>query len=591
MALQPRQDTRIGSLDTPLGQDRLVVKRFEGTEGLSQLFEYRIDAYAKDPVASFDAAIGANCCLSIKNYEGRLRYFNGALTNVQSLGKGQYFYSYRLILRPWLWFLSRTANCRIFCNKSAPDIIKEVFGKHGFAKFEPRLGSYPKLKYCVQYRESDHDFVCRLMEEAGIYYYFEHSAGEHKLVLADSKSSHHEKPGGAGLTFRASAQSQYRAMEYLHGWQAERQFNTGKVVLKDYDFWQPGAELISQKEAGASYQNAKLEVFDYPGKYKDKSLGDMYARVKLEAEQASDRRCQGDGDAVSVFPGCVIDLKDHPDGSQNLRYLAVNATHIFESDSYTSTSGDEASQVYRGHYEFLPFDIPFRAPQITQKPVIGGPQTAKVVGKGEIDVDKDGCIMVQFHWDRDKQNSRRVRVAQVWAGKAWGGIYIPRVGQEAVVEFIEGDPDRPLVTGTVYNAANTPPYKLPGKKTVAGVKSQSTEGKPSGFNEFVFDDLKGSELVRFHAEKNLESVIKNDEARDIGHDITVDVGNVMTVEAGKKIELKVCMSKIIIEPNGITIQAPTITIKAEATLDATSPLTTVKGMAILTLKGGLVLIN
>jgi type VI secretion system secreted protein VgrG len=409
-------------------------------------------------------------------------------------------------------------------------------------------------------------------------------------MLADSKSSHIAKPGGAKLVYRPITGKQRRNMEHVYTWTAERRFNTGKIVLNDYDFWRPGASLLSEKVASASYQNAKLEKYDYPGRYKEKSLGDHFAKIRLEAEQAHDHRCQSTGDAVSVIPGYLVDLQEHPQSSQNRGYLTVSAAHSYVSDRYRTTGMIDASELYQGRYEFLPDDVPFRAPPISPKPVVYGPQTAKVVGEGEIDVDKDGCIMVQFHWDRKKQMSRRVRIAQVWSGKSWGGIFIPRVGQEVVVEFVEGDPDRPLVVGTVYNRDNQVPYPLPSKKTVAGLKSNSSEGG-DGFNEFVFDDKKGSELVRLHAQKNMEAVIENDEARKIGHDITVKVGNVMTVEAGRKIELKVAASKIIIEPKGITIQAPTITIKADATLDATSPLTTVKGTAILTLKGGLVLIN
>ena len=591
MATRPRQETRSGAFNSPLGKDALLLSRFDGTEGLSELFEYRIEALSVEPIPSFDKAIGANCCVSIKHYGGRTRHFNGVLVNTHWLGRQHEYYSYRLVLRPWLWLLSRTSNCRTFADKSALEIVKDVFGKHGFAKFVSRTKeNYPKLKYCVQYRESDLNFVCRLMEEAGIYFYFDHSESGHQLVLADSKTSHDEKAGGAELIYRPITGTQRRIMEHLFLWHPERRFNTGKVVLNDYDFWRPGANLLSQNQSGGAYQNAKLEVYDYPGKYKDKSVGDTYAKVRLQAEQATDRRCQAEGDAPSLVPGCMIDLKEHPGSGENRRYLTVNAAHTFVSDTYRSTAQPLAEEIYQGHYEFLPDDVPFRAPPVTPKPIIYGPQTAKVAGKGEIDVDKDGCIMVQFHWDRDKQNSRRVRIAQIWSGKAWGGIVIPRVGQEAVVEFIEGDPDRPLVIGTVYNRDNTPPYPLPGEKTIAGVKSNSTEGG-GGFNEFVFDDKKGSELVRMHAQKNMEAVIENDEARKIGHDITVKVGNVMTVEAGMKIELKVGTSTIVMEPKGITIKAPTIMIKADATLDATSPLTTVKGTAILTLKGGLVLIN
>ena len=591
MATAPRQDPRSGVFSSPLGKDKLLLSRFNGSEGLSELFEYQVEAYSEKPITNFDDAIGANCCVSIKHYGQKIRHFNGVLVSTQMVDRPGGYFTYLLVLRPWLWLLSRTSDCRFFMDKSALEIIKIVFGEYGFAKFVSNTKeTYPKRKYCVQYRETDLNFVCRLMEEVGIYYYFQHSEGEHQLVLADAKTSHTEKEGGAELTYRSIGSKHRRDREILFHWHPGRRFNTGKVVLNDYDFWRPGAELLSQNADGGSYQNAKLEVYDYPGKYKEKSLGDTHAKVRLQAQQATDKRCRAEGDALSVMPGCLIDLKEHPASEQNRRYLAVNASHTFVSDKYLAAGEATPEEMYQGHYEFLPDDVPFRAPQVTPKPIIYGPQTAKVAGKGEIDVDKDGCIMVQFHWDRDKQNSRRVRVAQIWSGKAWGGIVIPRVGQEAVVEFIEGDPDRPLVIGTVYNRDNTPPYPLPGEKTVAGVKSSTSEGG-QGFNEFIFDDEKGKEVVRLHAQRNMEAVIEKDEARKIGHDITVKVGNVMTVEAGKKIELKVGTSTIVMEPMSITIKATKITIQAAAILDQTSPLTTIKGTAILTLKGGLVLIN
>jgi type VI secretion system secreted protein VgrG len=228
--------------------------------------------------------------------------------------------------------------------------------------------------------------------------------------------------------------------------------------------------------------------------------------------------------------------------------------------------------------------------QVTAKPVIHGLQTAKVAGDGEIDVDEHGRIIVNFYWDREQKNSRRVRIAQVWSGNSWGGIVIPRVGMEVVVEFVDGDPDRPLVTGTVYNGENTVPYSLPAEKTIAGVKSNSSEGG-GGYNEFVFDDKSGWELIRLHGQKDMEAKIENDVTKDVGNNQTETIGKVWKVTAGEKIEFLVGSSKIVMELGSITIESTLITIKAAAQLDAKSPLTTVEGSGILTLKGGLVLIN
>lgn len=602
MANKPTQTARIGSLSTALGQDKLVLTRFDAVEGLSQLYEYTAEALSPDPNLDFNPAIGEKCCISLKTYNNSKRHFHGILVASQWTGKINEQYSYRLRIRPWFWLLTRSADCVMYKEKTVPDIIAEVFGRHGgYANYELQLGSsYPVLKYCVQYRETDYNFVSRLMEEFGIYYYFEHSEGQHKMVLKDGPSSSHPpKATGANLQYRAHGSQLTHYEEHVHSWMPERRFNTGKVILKDYNFHQPGDELLVEQEKGGGYQNDKLAVYDYPGRYKDSGKGTDLAKVRLEAEQAQDHRCQASGDAPQCAPGCLVNLVGHPEGSQNKSYLVVQATHTFAADTYRSGGGGDS--IYSGHYEFLPGDVPFRAPQVTPKPKVYGPQTAVVVGEGEIDVDEDGCIMVRFHWDRDKQQSRKVRLAQVWSGKNWGGIYIPRVGMEVVVEFVEGDPDRPLVIGTVYNRENPVPYTLKAEKTVAGVKSKTDGG--DGYNEFVFDDKSGEELVRMHAQKDHETKVENDERRDIGRDITkvvgsnetVDIGKVYEMEAGTKgpgkIEFKVGQSKIVMDPMSITIESPMISIKATMTLDAEGNITTVKGNAFLILKGGLVTIN
>jgi len=601
MAIKPTQSSRIIELSTPLGPDKLVLTRLEGSEGLSDLFEFRVDALSETAGIDFNSAIGTNCCIKVQNYKNPPRYFNGILVSTQWTGTWDKYYYYRLLMRPWLWLLSRTGGCRIFKNKSIPDIIKDVFGKHGgFAKFESKLtGDYPTIKYCVQYRESDLNFVSRLMEMAGIYYFFKHTKQNHTLVLCDSLSAHEPKESGEKMQYRPLPGRQRRKEELLFNWFPERTFNTGKVVLKDYDFKKPGNSLICEKTLGGGYQNDSLEMFDYPGKYKESGLGNDYVKVRLEAEQATDKRCQATGDAIACVPGYLCKLAGHPQRDQNKRYLITQASHTFVSDTYRSTDSIAAEETYNGHYEFLPTDVPFRAPIVTPRPVVHGPQTAVVVGAAgeEIDVDEDGCIMVKFHWDRQEQQSRRVRLAQVWSGNMWGGIYIPRIGQEVIVQFIEGDPDRPMVIGTVYNADNPVPYELPGKKTIAGVKSKSTPG--SGYNELIFDDAAGQELIRVHGQKDLSSVIEHDEYREVkndverktGQDEKVDVGKTLKVTAGMLIELTVGQSKIKMDPGSISITSPKITVKADMTLDAIGNVTTVKGNATLILKGGVVLIN
>jgi len=519
MSPQLTQDTRIGKFKTPLGEDKLVLTRFDGSEGLGELFEYRIEAISEDEDIDFDGAIGQNCSLTLKSY-GSERIFNGVLIEAQWLGMKGVYYAYRLVLRPWLWMLSRRADCRIFSDKEAKDIIKEVFTKAGFNDFDLRLTeSYPKLEYCVQYRETDLAFVSRLMEQHGIYYFFEHTSDKHQLILADSKSSHKPVPGHDTTRFIPLAGDDRRDREHIYHWSSERRFRTGKVELNDYDFKQPGKKLIADAKASERYEKSGLEFYDHPGKYTETKVGEKYAKVELEAEQSLDHRRHATGDAASLFPGGLTKLDQHPRGSENAEYLIVRAMHSFVSEFYRTGADVVPGQVYYGNYEFQKSDRAFRSQIVTPKPEVLSIHTAKVVGKEgeEIDTDEYGRIRVEFFWDRDKSFSRWARVLQPWASKQWGTQFIPRVGMEVVVVYEEGDPDYPLIIGSVYNGDNKHPYKLPDNKTQSGVKSNSSKGG-GGYNEYMFEDKKGSELIRMHAQKDYDVTVHHVETRKIGED-------------------------------------------------------------------------
>lgn len=511
------QVQRMATLKTPLGEDVLVLVRFHGTEKLSNLFEFSIDALSAERDIDFDAAIGRNCSVSLEIFDTS-RVFNGILVEAQWLGPRDDNFSYRLTLRPWFWLLSRTTDCRIFENKSVIDIIKQVFSDRGFNDFSDKTTqSYPEIPYCVQYRETDLDFISRLMEEYGIYYFFEHSEAKHMLVMADAKSSHQAVPGLSSLPFIALAERDRRAEQHVCEWTADRRFRTGKVELKDYDYMKPNAKLVADANGTAGYTKSDMEFYDYPGRYTEQDRGDKFAKVRLEAEQAMDQRRFASGLAPSLFPGGLTSLGGQIKPSENIQYLVFGATHAIATEAYRSGAAPLPEQIYQGSYEFLPSDRPFRAPLDTPRPFIRGPQTAKVVGKAgeEIDVDEEGRILLQFYWDRKKIQSCRVRIAQVWSGKAWGGIFIPRIDQEVVVEFLEGNPDRPMVTGTVYNGDNKVPYSLPDNKTKNGWKTDSSKGH-DGYNELVFEDKAGSEEIGVHAQKDLDIVVLNSESREIG---------------------------------------------------------------------------
>ena len=445
MARSLEQDTRVGSFSTPMGKDKLVLAGFQAEEGLSELFEIRVEALSETADIDFDTTLGTGCVVSVHTHNRKQRHFHGIMVEAQSAGMAQDLHAYRIVLRPWLWLLSRVADCRIFHEKTALEIIKKVFDAHDFAsgKYQLRTSKdYPKLEYCVQYRETDLAFVCRLMEQHGIYYYFEHAEGDHTMILADAKSSHKPVPGLATVNFIPDETGDQVREENIKHWSAGRHFRAGKVQLRDYNYMTPDANMTSDSDKSGKYSHGSLQLYDYPGKYKDKSEGEAYAKVRNEAEQAHDRRRFGDGDAVSLFPGGLTTLARHDTASENREYLLVRAFHELELQGYRSGNGG-GGRTYTGRYEFLPSDRPFRAPALTPRPMVHGPQTALVVteqkgGSEEIEVDKEGRIMVQFYWDRDDAKSCWVRVGQVWAGPSWGGQLIPRVGMEVIVVFLEG---------------------------------------------------------------------------------------------------------------------------------------------------------
>jgi type VI secretion system secreted protein VgrG len=636
---QLSQSERVAEFKTPLGKDVLVLIDIEGAEGLGELFEYQIEALSEQENIDFDKALGQGCTLKLKAYGSKERIYHGVLVQAQWVGKTEDFHHYKLVLRPWLWLLGHKADCRIFLDKNVKDIIRDVFTKAGFNDFEFRTNEdYDELPYCVQYRETDLAFVSRLMEQYGIYYFFEHSDGKHTLVLADSRSSHKAIPDLPKVPFLPLADTELRPEQHLYGWVSERRFRTGKVQFNDYDYLKPRKNLLAPSEASEKYTHSKLEVYDYPGKYDEEDKGKKLSRFRLEAEQAFDHRRIIEGDPASLHPGGLVTVEKHPASAENREYLIVRAKHQFSSHHYRSgkdlepgkepnkdapgVPGAKDDQVYHGYYEFQPSDRPFRMMPITPKPRIHGIQTAKVVGKKgeeneEISTDEHGRIWVQFFWDREPKLTCPIRVAQVWASKKWGGIFIPRLGMEVVVEFIEGDPDRPLVVGTVYNGDNKVPYELPDNKTIAGWKSDSSKGG-NGYNEFVFEDKKSSETIRMHAEKDNDVTVKNAQTENIGEvfmppkgrpsrkttlergddELTIQTGDQtimitmgsQTTTAMMTITHTVGMTTTTLTPATASVESPMINDTAETTINQTAGAVITLTAPVINLNG-MVLIN
>jgi len=535
------QSERAIEIITPLGDDVLLFHHMTATESLGRLFQFDLDLLSSDPNIDFDKLLGQNVTVRLELPDDQMRYFNGFVSRFSQEGSVDDFNAYSMTLHPWLWFLTRTADCRIFQEMTVPDIIKQVFRDHGFTDFEEALsGEYRSWTYCVQYRETDFNFVSRLMEQEGIYYYFKHEANRHMLVLSDSVSSHDPFPGYEKIPYFPPDQHLIREKHHIHEWTISREVQPGVYALTEYDFENPKANLMVKSAISRNHAQSNLEIFDYPGEYVTAGEGDTYVNARIQELQAEYEQAQGQANARGLAVGSLFQLTDYPREDQNQEYLVVSATYELESDAYSSGSSSASEDVYACSFTALSSKQQFRAERTTPKPLVQGPQTAVVVGPSgeEIHTDKFGRVKVQFHWDRygkkDQNSSCWVRVAQLWAGTQWGGIHIPRMGQEVIVEFLEGDPDRPIITGRVYNNDNMPPYELPANATQSGIKSRSSkDGSADNFNELRFEDKKGDELVYIHAEKDQARVVENDEAIQVGNDRTETIGRDRSLEVGR----------------------------------------------------------
>lgn len=565
------QSERAIQVITPLDEDVLLFHRMTATESLGRLFQFELDLLSKDPNIDFNQLLGQNVTVQLELPDDKTRYFNGFVSRFSQEGNFDDFNAYRMTLHPWLWFLTRTADCRIFQEMTVPDIIKKVFRDHGFTDFDEMLsGEYRKWTYCVQYRETDFNFVSRLMEQEGIYYYFKHEKSRHMLVLSDSVSAHDVFPGYEKIPYYPPDEHLRREKHHIHEWTISREVQPGVYALTDYDFENPKANLMVKSAIAREHAQSKMEIFDYPGEYVTANEGEAYVRTRIEELQAEYEQAQGQANARGLAVGSLFELVGYPREDQNQEYLVVSATHELESDAYSSGSAEGSEDVYSCSFTALRSKEQFRPERMTPKPLVQGPQTAVVVGPSgeEIHTDSFGRVKVQFHWDRygkkDQNSSCWVRVAQFWAGTQWGGIHIPRIGQEVIVEFLEGDPDRPIITGRVYNNDNMPPYELPAKATQSGIKSRSSKGGcADNFNELRFEDQKGGEEVYLHAEKDQINVVENDKTTSVGHDRIEDIGNDHTEAIHGSMNLSVDRTK---SENVTLNSAETIGIAKELTI-------------------------
>jgi type VI secretion system secreted protein VgrG len=572
------QEKRPIKVQTALGKDELLLNAFGGTEGVSQPFSFTLDLLSENAAADPQRLLRTPATVTIDLPGGGQRYINGIISRFSQLGQRDELTAYRAEIVPWLWFLSLSSDCMIYQNLSVPEIVEQVFTGQGYSGFDLRCtASYPKREYCVQYRETHLDFVSRLMEEEGIFYFFEHEDGKHTLVLADSPGAVQPCPGQSSA--RMASHTTAQAEDVVRILEHEHVVELGKVTLRDYDPLQPSLRL-----EGSETGKEKEEWYDYPGAFTALEQGRRYARLRLEAHEANQQVVRGSGNCRAFQSGCRFDLKEHYRKEVNQTYQILEVRHQARAGDYRSW--DSAPLDYENTFVCIPHIVPYRPPLRTPKPRVAGHQTAVVVGKAgeEIWVDKHGRIKVQFHWDRtgkkDENSSCWVRVSTPWAGKNWGAIHIPRIGQEVLVEFLDGDPQSPIVIGSVWNGEQAPPYGLPAAGTQSGIKSRSSKGGGAeNCNELRFEDKKGSEEVYFQAEKDLTVQVKNDEKRTVLHDRSAVIKNhdTRTVQEGN-------------DTTTVEQGNQTVTVKQgkqEISVDQGDQLVTVKmGKQVVTLNNG-----
>ncbi len=539
----------------PLKPVMMQLLRAEVREGFSQITEIDVEFISAEIKLPLEDVLGRVISLEILTEKKNKRYFSGHCIEVLYEGTYQGQGHFVASLRSWNWFLTQTSNCRIFQDKTAMEIIKMIFGDHGFSDFKDKTTrKLAKRVYCVQYRESDWAFVQRLIAEEGMYYYFEYTKDKDTLVLCDDTSQHAPIDERSDIKFFFKEDNMRRREDHVFDWRERETLRSAVASLADYDFEKSGTKLFESKTIKkGTHKHNKYEVYDYPGRYKEVGDGQNFARLRVERYAAEHERMRGIANVRTMACGHRFKLTKHPRDAAKDEYLVIEAIHQLQIETEydkgelgESALGeritldlDKNPDPYRVQFRCQPKEAPFRTPyDDCKKPVIPGLQTAVVTGpsKKEIYTDKYGRVKVQFHWDRDGKKDEKtscwIRKAEPWSGKSWGMVWVPRIGQEVVVQFEEGDPDRPLIVGMVFNDATKHPYTLPTDMTMMGWKTRSSEkGSAKTFHELVFEDKIEKEYIRFQSERNYFQIVKNNadikiglEHKDKG-DMTIEIQN------------------------------------------------------------------
>jgi len=514
----------LNRITVQLPVEGLLFWNMSGREALSESFALTVTLLGTDARIDRSKLLGQPITVTIptQNLMSN-RYINGKVTRVAVSAvelTGTRYAVYTLTVESDLWPMKRDKNLRIFQGQTVPQIVKTLLGEYQVNIEDKLTGSYRVWDYCVQYQESSFDFISRLMELEGITYHFQHQSDSHTMVLTDAATQHQPFAGYEVIPYHQTPSGGSTDEEGIGQWALEDNVTPGIYSLDDYDFRKPNAWMFQARQNPSSPVPGSIDVYDWPGRFVEHGHGEFYARIHQERWQVEHQLIHGTATAVGVAPGNTFALTNAPFFSDNGEYLTTEATYYFEENRYSS--GNDGETVHRVDFTVIPSNIPFRPLQTTQWPRTYGPQTAKVVGpKGEsIWTDKYGRVKVKFHWDRlakgDDTSSCWVRVSSAWAGQGFGGVQVPRVGDEVVIDFINGDPDRPIITGRVYNEASMPPWALPAAATQMGFLSRSKDGSTDTANALRFEDRAGEEHVWIQAQRNMDVNVKNDASQSIG---------------------------------------------------------------------------
>ena len=522
----------LNRITVQLPVEGLLFWKLSGREALSEPYALGLTVLGTDARMDRSQLLGKAVTVTVPTQDMTSpRYFNGKVTRVAVSAvelSGTRYAVYQLNVESDLWPMQRDRNLRIFQGQTVPQIVKTLLSENQVNIEDKLTGSYRVWDYCVQYQESSFDFISRLMELEGISYFFRHEAERHVLVLTDAATQHQAFAGYETIPYHVTPSGGSTDEEGISQWALTDSVTPGIYSLDDYDFRKPNAWLFQARQNPVSPQPGSIDVYDWPGRFVEHDHADFYARIRQERWQVEHQQIHGSATALGIAPGNTFTLYNAPFFSDNAEYLTTEANYWLEENAYASGGGTDT--MHRIDFTVIPSTVTYRPAQKTAWPRTYGPQTAKVVGpQGEsIWTDRYGRVKVKFHWDRlakgDDTSSCWVRVSSAWAGQGFGGVQIPRVGDEVVVDFINGDPDRPIITGRVYNEASMPPWALPAAATQMGFLSRSKDGSADTANALRFEDKAGEEQVWIQAERNMDTNVKNDETHTIEKNHTQFVG-------------------------------------------------------------------